>query len=854
MSTVSRPSPRSNRHEHLDVGNWKLETGGTTSVLVEGGADLTATVPNPEARSPKSRTLPLLIEIGCEEIPARFLAEAQKGLEERLREALKDAKLLPLHTHPLSPGERVVPCPAGPGEGPSDAGHRTPDSQTLQSYSTPRRLVAYLSEVLDKQPDKEEEVRGPAVRAAFDTHGKPTTAAESFAAKHGAEVQGLVKVSTAKGEYVAVRKSVAGRSALEVLPEIFPNVVTGLSFRKSMYWEKSKTRFIRPIRWLLTLLGEGENAQVVHFEVAGVRSGKETRGHRILDSSPISVNSFEEYSKQLRESLVEFDPEKRREQVRKEIQALLETSRLSLIEDRGLEEWVVNSTEWPGVLLGSFDKRFLKLPREILITVMRDHQKYFALEDAAGNLQPKFIASLNLDSDPKGHIRAGHERVLTARFSDAEFFWTADQRILLRDRLPMLERVTYQAKLGSYGDKVRRMEAIADKICRSLAVAYPYSVSRSGATDQEHFLGAVRSGAYPCPVSRADAPDREHVLGAIRLCKCDLTTQMVQEFTELQGVVGGLYAREQGEPEAVWQAIYDHYLPLSADGQSPRTVFGAVVSLADKLDSVIAGFSAGFEPTGSSDPFGLRRAGNGIVKVTVDLLPGLDLLDLLKQITEANLGLPPVTDLFGQVASFLRERTESYLETIAGLRYDTVRAVVRSFLAWTPPADALGRGKALDRIRDSEDFVALATAAKRTRNILTKSAKADDLAGTVEPIDEELLTAGPEEELYCTYNRLRPTVDELAARGEYEDAFRVLAGLRPQVDRFFDKVLVMDDDLRVRRNRLNLLSKLDLWVFRRFADLSQIESTASSPVDAPTSKTVASDKGPVTSQEPRTKN
>ena len=768
-----------------------------------------ATVPNPESesRSPKPRTLPLLIEIGCEEIPARFLAEAQKGLEERLRAALEDARLLPLHSNRLSPAERAVPCPAGPGGGPSDAGHRTLDSQTLQSYSTPRRLVAYLSEVLDKQPDKVEEVRGPAVRAAFDTHGKPTTAAESFAAKHGAEVQDLVKVSTAKGEYVAVRKSVAGRSALEVLPEIFPDVVTGLSFPKSMYWEKSKTRFIRPIRWLLALLGEGEHAQVVHFEVAGVRSGNETRGHRILDSSPISVNSFEEYSRQLRQSLVEFDPEKRREQVRKGVQALLEASRLNLIEDRELEGWVVNSTEWPRALLGSFDKRFLKLPREILITVMRDHQKYFALEDDAGNLQPQFIASLNLDSDPKGLIQAGHEGVLTARFSDAEFFWTADQRVLLRDRLPMLERVTYQAKLGSYGDKVRRMEAIATSICRTLAEQGTMS-----------------------------ATDTDQVLRAVRLCKCDLTTHMVQEFTELQGVVGGLYAREQGEPEAVWQAIYDHYLPLSADSRSPRSVFGAVVSLADKLDSVTAGFSAGLEPTGSSDPFGLRRAGNGIVKVSVDLLPGLDLLELLKQITEANLGLPPVTDLFGKVASFLRERTESYLETIAGLRYDTVRAVVRSFLAWTPPAGALARGKALDRIRDSEDFLALATAAKRTRNILTKSAKEDDLAGTIEPIDEELLTAGPEEELYCTYNRLRPTVDELAARGEYEDAFRGLAGLRPQVDRFFDKVLVMDDDLRVRRNRLNLLSKLDLWVFRRFADLSQIESTASSLVDAPTSK------------------
>jgi glycyl-tRNA synthetase beta chain len=749
---------------------------------------------NPESGSPNPATLPLLLEIGCEEIPARFLvelaAELGKGLEAQL-------KIAGLGGHMGGPGAESMP---------------------YEVYSTPRRLAVHVHGVLERQRNPVEEVIGPPVKVAFDKDGKPTRAAESFAAKNAAQVQDLVEVSTAKGYYVAVRRSIAGLSALEVLREILPGVVTGLSFRKSMYWENSKTRFIRPIRWLLALLGEGEHSQVVHFEVAGVRSGKETHGHRILDSSPISVNSFEEYSKQLLESLVEFDPEKRREQVRKEIQALLEASCLKVISDQELKEWVVNSTEWPRALLGSFDKRFLKLPREILITVMRDHQKYFALEDDAGNLQAKFIASLNLDSDPKGLIQAGHERVLTARFSDAEFFWTADQKILLRDRVPMLERVTYQAKLGSYGDKVRRIEAIAASICRTL----------------------VEQGTM-------SATGTDSVLRAARFSKCDLTTHMVQEFTELQGVVGGLYAHEQGEAEAVWQAIYDHYLPLSADGGSPRSVIGAVVSLADKLDSVIAGFSAGLEPTGSSDPFGFRRAGNGIIKVAIELLPSLDLLELLQEITQANLGLPPSGDLGGRTSQFLRERAESYMETIAGLRYDTVRAVVRSFLAWTPPADALGRGKALDRIRDSEDFVALATAAKRTRNILTKSAKNDDLAGTVEPIDEELLTAGPEEELYCTYNRLRPTVDELAARGEYEDAFRVLAGLRPQVDRFFDKVLVMDDDLRVRRNRLNLLSKLDLRVFRRFADLSQIESTASSLVDAPTSKTVTSD-------EPRTKN
>ena len=791
------------------------------------------TVPNPESLVPNPRTLPLLIEIGCEEIPARFLAKAQKNFGERLREALREVGLL----------GGTVPEPP------------------LQTYSTPRRLVSYYPEVLEKQPDKVEEVRGPAAKAAFDAQGNPTRAAESFAAKNGAAVQDLIRVLTPKGEYVAAQKRISGRSALEVLPQILPHVITGLSFPKSMYWEKSKTRFIRPIRWILALLGEGEAAQVVPFEIVGVKSGNVTYCHRCAVKLPrglfapvapakvssnsaekdslgrqrVQVSGFADYAATLRSLGVEFDPEARRralrlalqvlpamsefklvqeigrdwhkspEELLARIKALPEVPDVKVVEDQELEEWVVNSTECPHTLIGTFQERFLKLPREILVTVMRDHQKYFALEDRAGNLRPKFVASFNLDSDPKGLIQAGHERVLTARFSDAEFFWNTDQKLPLCDRLPMLERVTYQAKLGSYGDKVRRMEAIASRICRAL-------------TEQRTI----------------SATDRDHVLRAVRLSKCDLTTQMVQEFTELQGVVGGLYAREQGEAEAVWKAIYDHYLPLSADGPSPRTVFGAVVSLADKLDSVIAGFSAGLEPTGSSDPFGLRRAGNGIIRLSVELLPSLDLLELAEKTTQQDLGLPLVDNLLGQCAEFLSERVESYLEAVGGLRYDTVRAVVQSFLAWKQPADALARGKALEGMRDSEDFVALSTAGKRTRNILTKSAKRDDLTETIEPIDEELLTPGPEEDLYRAYSRIRPTLEDLASRGAYEEAFRLLAGLRPQVDHFFDKVLVMDDDLRVRRNRLNLLSKLNLWVFKRFADLSQIESSASSLVDAPT--------------------
>jgi len=769
-----------------------------------------------------SASLPLLLEIGCEEIPARFLTDAQKQFGERLRAALEQARLLPV-------------------------AEEDPASQPpIETYSTPRRLVAHVPWVLATQPDQSEEVMGPPVRVAFDAKGKPTRAAESFAQKNGVRVEDLLKVSTPNGEYLKAKKLTPGRQASTVLKEILPGVITGLAFPKSMYWEPSKTRFVRPIRWILALLGEGDQGHVVAFEVAGVATGNSTYGHRAAGTKPVSVSSFYDYTQKLGELLVQVDPEKRRgrvldeievllkfpalgvmtgtakilragagrtdpnerlEAVRSHIRALPDESDLRLITDRDLEDWVVNSTECPHAILGTFEERFLKLPREILITVMRDHQKYFAVESSAGKLQSCFVTVLNVVRDPKGNIRAGHERVLTARFSDAEFFWNADQKVPLRDRLPMLDRVTYQAELGSYGDKVRRMEAIAKSLCSTL---------------QENGK-----------MTRAEA---DHALRAVQLCKCDLTTQMVQEFTELQGVVGGLYAAYQGEPHEVADAIYDHYKPAGLDDKLPRTIVGAVVSLADKIDSVFAGFAVGLEPTGSSDPFGLRRAGNGIIKLAVEALPGLNLLDLVSVFTEAgavDLRLPQRPSL-EVVSAFLREREEYYLTEAGKLRYDTVRAVIHSHLGWRIPSEALQRGKALEKVRDTQDFGALAAAAKRTHNILKKSAAREDW-GSAMGINKSLLTDGPERDLYDAYEASRATLKDLEARCAFEEAFRVLATLRPAVDRFFDKVLVMDQNPEIRANRLQLLGGLRSFVFSRLADLSQIEGSISPSGDGATS-------------------
>jgi len=726
-------------------------------------------------KSETFRCEPLLLEVGSEEIPARFLAAAEQSLGERLGAVLQKLRLLPL------------------------------ESSSIQTFSTPRRLVALVPKVLLRQPDKTEEIAGPPVKVAFDSDGRPTRAAESFAQKNGVTVASLVRIETPKGLYLGVRRRVRGRFARELLAEELPGVVLGIGFPKSMYWtSKTGPRFIRPIRWLLALIGEGTRSRAIPFEIAGVVARNYTYGHRVAGAAKIRTHGFEEFSRRLRERQVEISPPCRRERVRNDVKALLDGSRLRAVDDAALEDWVVNSTEWPRGILGGFDQRFLSLPREILVTVMRDHQKYFAVEDGQSNLQPKFIAVMNVDGDPEGFIRQGHERVLTARFSDAEFFWKADQKRPLPDRLEILERVTYQAQLGSYADKVRRMEAITLEICEQL-----------------EGQGRLASG------------EKEQALRAVHLSKCDLTTQMVGEFPELQGVVGGLYARAQGEPQAVADAIYDHYKPQSVEDGCPRSAVGAIVSLADKLDSVVAGFTAGLEPTGSSDPFGLRRAGNGIIKIAVEVLKELDLGALLQAASRLSLGLPQNDQAAGRLAEFLRERMEHYLQSVAGLRYDSVRAVVGGAGGWSPPSKTLERGKSLEQVRDTEDFEALAAAAKRTRNILDKSAKLEDFGDSAQ-VDAGLFSASEERDLYQAYQAAREAADGFEAKLDYKSALLRLAALRPFVDRFFDKVLVMDQNLAVRANRLRLLAELRRMVFSRFADLSQIESTTLNTVGAST--------------------
>jgi glycyl-tRNA synthetase beta chain len=762
------------QNKKIEIRDSKAETG--SSVLVEeqpaidnGQSSIPESSPLPSVKPKPSMNLPLLLEVGCEEIPARFLRDAEKALGERVQAALLQAGLI----------------------GPETATKKSRAAK-VRTYSTPRRLVVHVPALKAQQPDKVEEILGPPIKVAVDAEGHYTRAAESFAQKNSAHVEDLARTTTQKGEYLSLRKTTPGRPASEILAEILPGAILGLSFPKSMYWtEKSAPRFVRPIRWIVAVLGEGKSATTVDFAILGVKTGNFTFGHRAKSSRPIPVSGFRNYTKKLAQNLVEVDYNQRNDRVIQGALAVVDPAAGKIVQDEWLVDWIANSTEWPLPMLGSFDARFLHLPREILITVMRDHQRYFAVENEQGNLRPHFVAVLNMASDEKGLIRQGHQRVLTARFRDAEFFWTADQKIPLRDRVPLLDKVTYQAKLGSYGDKVRRMKNFATKLFGRL------DMGNAGLA----------------------SPGRESVLRAMHLCKCDLTTQMVHEFTELQGLVGGLYARVQGEPEEVVAAVYDHYLPSGPEGELPRSIIGALVSLADKLDTVVGGFLAGLDPTGSRDPFALRRAGNGIIKVLVEFLLPITIPDMILASMETYERDWKVGGDLDRIADFLRERLKFYLETVGGFRHDTIQAVMAIGSGF--PIEALKRARSIENIRDTDDYLALAAAAKRTRNILRKSASGEDyLRGTLNP---DLFQEEAEVELHNAYASIFDlAIKERAIAQDYDTILMLTARLRPAIDKFFNQVLVMHEDPAIRKNRLLLLALLDKQVFSRVGDLSEI--------------------------------
>ena len=651
------------------------------------------------------RVLPFLLEIGTEEIPDRMLPEAVAQLRELFEKLLAENKL---------------------------------GGEVSLAEGTPRRLVLMAENIAARQPDSEDIIMGPPIAAG-------EAAVTGFAKRLGVDPSALERVQTPRGEYRAFRRRVRGRGAVEIFKEFLPGLILSISFPKTMYWtEKAGPRFVRPIRWIVALLG----ARIIPFEIAGVRSSNASSGHRQLGKAKVRV-TIDTYLQALRDNFVLVSAQERRSRIK----AGLEKAK----PDLELLERLVYLTEYPTAVEGSFAPEFLALPEEVLITVMRRHQKYFSVLEPDGRLAPRFIMVMNTVEDPDGLVRRGNEHVLRARFNDARFFWEFDQRKKLAERVEDLKHVTFQAQLGSYFEKTSRMVELVRELGGS-----------------------------------------ELAERAALLAKCDLTTEMVKEFTELQGVIGGLYAKSQGEPEAVWRAIYEHYQPVNIEDSIPSTLEGCLVSLADKLDTLRGCFAIGLVPSGSKDPFALRRAAQGAVKILV----------------EGRLSLP-VSRLIGpseQLAEFFLDRVRYYFRDVRGFRYDEVNAVLAS--GWDDLPDVESRLLALQAVRPTENFEPLAASFKRIRNILKQA----QFTGGVE-IDGALFEEDAEQTLYEHYVAVRDAVQ--AGGMDYVRKLERIASLRPAVDQFFDKVLVNAPDEKVRFNRLALLHGL-LSEFSTIADFSEI--------------------------------
>ena len=689
-----------------------------------------------------------LFEIGLEEVPARMIAGAEAELLKR--------------TVALLTRERLIP-----------AGTRA------HSFSTPRRLAVLVPNVAARQADEAEELLGPATKIAYKD-GLPGPAAIAFAKKAGIDVADLKKVETPKGEYIAATALRHGKSAADVIAAELPKEIAAIYWAKNMYWRAGKPeRFVRPVRWLLALLGT--EIAPVHF--GGYAADRLTFGHRVLHGpAPIEIADPAAYLPALTAARVMADVNLRRHTIRKALDHVCRTlPNTRWREDHALVDKMTHMTEWPSVIAGAFEPEYLDLPEEVLVTVMRDHQNYFAVEDHSEALAPHFLAVLNTEATEAGQavIRHGNERVLRARFNDARFFWEFDQRVPLSDRVVLLENVTFQKDLGSYAAKSLRVAEIA----RTLAW-----------TARERWL----------------VLDSEALETAVRLAKCDLTTELVKEFTELQGEIGGLYARFQGLGEAAADALYDQYRPLSMESRIPRTPEGQLLAISDKIDTIAGMFSLGLEPTGSKDPFALRRAANGIVKILAES----NLPLILREVVAAT---NASSDVSARIEAFFAERAEFYLREVREQAYDVVKAVLA--VGSDDIRDAAIRADAVTAVRDGEDFAAVSAAFKRMKNIVTQAAEKG-----IEPapaVDAALLTDASEKRLNDKALDVADRVSHLRKSKEYIGALEAIATLRPQVDAFFETVMVMDPDPSIRANRLALLTRV-LADFSGIADFAEI--------------------------------
>lgn len=684
----------------------------------------------------------LLLEIGTEELPARFISAAVQQLQEKVEQWLQN--------------ERI-----------------TYDS--IQTFETPRRLAVRVTGVSEQQSDRNEEAKGPAKKIALDEAGNWTKAALGFARSNGVEPDQLFFKEVNGVEYVFARKNEQGKATESLLPAL-RDVLTGLTFPKNMRWGSWDLRYARPIRWLVALYGD----QVVEMEIAGVRSGRTTRGHRFLGTD-VEISLPVEYESLLEGQYVIADPEKRRASILEQLRRLEAEKGWVIPVEEGLLEEVVHLVEYPTVLFGTFDESFLGIPRDVLVTSMREHQRYFPVQNQSGDLLPYFVTVRNGNDRSLENVAKGNEKVLRARLSDARFFYEEDQKLTIDQCLNKLESIVFHEELGTIGDKVRRIRKLSESIAKALSMG---------------------------------GEETRHVQRIAEIAKFDLVTQMVYEFPELQGIMGEDYARKLGEPDTVARGIFEHYLPRFAGDQLPASAEGAVVSISDKLDTIAGCFAIGIIPTGSQDPYALRRQAAGIVNILHDKGWRLSLPHLFDMALEAyreqGVNKRPADEVKQELSDFFALRLKNLMQD-EGIRYDVIDAALGAELNDVPRA--VQTAKALMVAVAQEEFKGTVEQFTRTLNLAAKA--------EVDAIDASLFLLDVERSLYQAYLSVKEEAEAKYAENDMQGVLQALSALRSPIQAFFDGVMVMAEDLSVRRNRLALLLSIsrELAQFANFHKL-----------------------------------
>jgi glycyl-tRNA synthetase beta chain len=684
----------------------------------------------------------LLVEIGTEELPPRALLELSSAFANALSTALESSGL---------------------------------SFATVKQFVTPRRLAVLIEDMPEKQPDQVIERKGPPVSAAFDAQGEPSKAAQGFAKSCGVKVDELETLKTDKGAWLYYRLTQPGQTTRQLLPEMIDHALAKLPTPRRMRWGAGNAEFVRPVHWIVLLFGD----EIVDAEILGVKTGRQTRGHRFHHPQPLIIATPEQYASMLeKEGKVLADFQRRRARIKQQVEGLAEALGGQALIDAALLDEVTGLVEWPQALIGSFDERFLDIPQEVLITTMQGNQRCFPVVSIDGRLLPHFIVVSNIESAQPEKVRAGNERVIRPRFSDAAFFWQQDRRIPLASRRDALRSMVFQERLGSLFDKSERLERLAAFIAKQISV------------------------------------DEIHARRAAALSKCDLVTNLVFEFPNLQGIMGRYYAALDGEPQAVAVALDEQYMPRHAGDELPRTGVGQALAAADRLDTLIGIFAIGHRPTGEKDPFGLRRAALSVLRIIIERKIDLDLEELLYQAAAGLTGKIDAERAVPDVFNYVMERLRTYY-TDRGTTLDVFNAVMAC--RPTRPLDFDRRVRAVQVFRQLPEAESLTGANKRIANILKQASSA-----AARNVEEKLLRDSAERDLYEQLKISSRESDPLFAAGRYEQALTRLVGLRQPIDRFFDEVLVMADDETIRNNRIALLNQLSR-LFLRTADLSRLQ-------------------------------